>query len=83
MPHDNLYIITNALRAMAKCDTRYGGGLIKTGLLEIARMLNSSAVTHAQLCCTANELEWHDRTGDTDLARPGKTRIGASIKTIA
>ena len=58
-------------------------GLDQTGLLEIARMLNSAAVTHAQLCCTANELEWHDITGDTDLARLGKTRIGASIETIA
>ena len=54
---------------MTKCDTRHGGGLIKTGLLEIARVLNSSAVTHVKLCCTANEVEWHDRTGDTDLAR--------------
>lgn len=76
-------IITNGVRAMAKCDTRFGGGLIKTGLLEVARMLNSAAVLHTQLCCTASELEWHERTGDTDLTRLGKTRTGASIKTIA
>ena len=58
-------------------------GMIKTGVLEVARMLHSATIVNTQLCCIANELEWQENTGDTDLARLDKAGAGASIRSIA
>lgn len=46
-------------------------------------MLNNAATIHTQLCYIAIELEWHKKTGDTELAGLGRARVGASIRLIA
>lgn len=75
--------VINGIRTMAKCGTRWGTGILKISVKEVAGLIHDAAVIKTRLTCTPSEIAWYERTGDCDLQRLQKTRQGASLRALA